>query len=777
MKLRDPKTWIVILTLIIVGVVFYKEFEKNSPGPLSAAHAQESRLMAGDGCSLCHGSGNTWTECLSCHAAVGKQIDAQKGLHGTLAPGSARACATCHGEHEGSSFNIAGPRAFEKSGIRDINKYDHAALGFKLAGKHSSLQCKDCHKTFDVAVIPKDQHRFGGLTQACESCHEDPHKGQMKSACSDCHEQLGPFKDLSTYVHILSFPLVGAHRTPGCLECHKKESTHAIEALAGKTPPPTSRTCVECHASPHRSAFVESVALGAAKPTGESCLLCHDPTHKTFVGTDAAMTSARHAATGFPLTPPHSQLKCDDCHRKDISNTDFKQRYPGRTLQSCEACHKDAHRGEFINNPAFAKTQCTDCHKTDAFKPSKFGVPEHAKTPFPLLGKHVQVDCLQCHKAEAVPAGTPPRFDAAQTACAQCHRDPHGGAFSEAPFESKGCEVCHKQDNFTQLQSTTFDHAKWTRFSLVGAHSKTTCDSCHPARTQPDANGRRFGFVKEKFPGNNNTCQGCHADPHRGSFLNGPNSARCENCHTQENFSVLAGGKFDHDKYTAFQLRGAHTKVACESCHVPGVKPDSTGRKFGFVADRFPGDAQRCDTCHKDPHLGAFDVPGRPTVHANKNGCERCHTQESFVESPQLTAFDHKLWTGWSLDGKHAQSACTACHIPSTVDPVRRTPSAARATTPAQGSQCASCHADVHAGQFAEKGATNCARCHDVSPAFAAARFDHQRDSRFKLDSTHTNLKCASCHVASQTVTGALAVRYRPLGTECVDCHKPPGTK
>ena len=58
-----------------------------------------------------------------------------------------------------------------------------------------------------------------------------------------------------------------------------------------------------------------------------------------------------------------------------------------------------------------------------------------------------------------------------------------------------------------------------------------------------------------------------------------------------------------------------------------------------------------------------------------------------------------------------------------------------------------------------------------VDTAFDELTFDHQRHSRFALDARHRRVPCAGCHRTVQTEFGP-AVRYKPLGTECKDCHR-----
>ena len=69
-------------------------------------------------------------------------------------------------------------------------------------------------------------------------------------------------------------------------------------------------------------------------------------------------------------------------------------------------------------------------------------------------------------------------------------------------------------------------------------------------------------------------------------------------------------------------------------------------------------------------------------------------------------------------------------------------------------------------------GRTDCARCHADAGALL---FDHQRDSRYALDASHEKLECAACHRPWPLPDGTTAIRYKPLGVECTDCHGPRG--
>ena len=100
-----------------------------------------------------------------------------------------------------------------------------------------------------------------------------------------------------------------------------------------------------------------------------------------------------------------------------------------------------------------------------------------------------------------------------------------------------------------------------------------------------------------------------------------------------------------------------------------------------------------------------------------------------------------------------------------------------RTWAPAAGPQCSDCHANPHAGQFEEDGKTACSSCHAGAASFSDLAFDHERDSRFALGEAHQPLTCSACHTPFVTDDGVEAVRYKPLGTECTDCHVVRGEK
>lgn len=786
MRLRDPKLWFGAVSLTLVLLVFFLDFGRTSPGPLSASHAAVAELADARGCDACHGG---WLDsmgdsCLGCHAEIQEQFDGRSGLHGEHltarmgADGAAR-CATCHGEHLGTELDPVGELAFTLAGFSGRATFDHGHVEFDLHGKHDGLACVECHLDAESAVLAAGQTRFLGLTSTCTGCHEDPHEGRFARGCETCHGQELPFAELESFEHGDSFPLRGAHGRAACSDCHVPDGPHSVEALAGHGAPPAARACLDCHDSPHTAGFTDAAGELLALSAGASCEGCHDAERGPFEHDIEAFEPRFHAASGFALEEPHANLDCGACHGGGPERG-FRARFPGRRADDCAACHDDPHGGQFQDALADARA-CVDCHGTRAFTPVNFGVQEHARTSFPLEESHASVACNACH----LPADDTRVFRGTARACDACHADPHeltlaaGPAAPVAMTGARGasCEDCHATSLFSEVDRAAFEHEAWTGFELDGAHAQVDCAACHPAKARPEHDGRTFGRAAEVFAGPLGRCATCHADAHLGAFDPGrlPAGAEpggCERCHVASSFAHGAAASFDHGAWTGFALAGAHARADCERCHGEGPAawggPVPATRSLGFVAGRDTAGGLACDVCHVDPHGGRFELGGS----GPRASCGRCHTEESFAEV-RSEVFDHGRETGHELLGRHAEASCVACHVPG-----RGASEGAVRLGRALGTRCASCHEDPHAGQFASGGRTSCADCHlEQAPAFTELDFDHGVDARFALDARHADLACSACHVPWPLADGREVVRYKPLGTECIDCHVHGGGK
>ena len=160
---------------------------------------------------------------------------------------------------------------------------------------------------------------------------------------------------------------------------------------------------------------------------------------------------------------------------------------------------------------------------------------------------------------------------------------------------------------------------------VTQAHVKQEqdCASCHDrtnARTQ------------------SSLCLDCHKETaadvrdHRGYHGRMPNAGagECRACHTEHkgrdaDIVQLSRAQFDH-RLTDFALEGAHSALACASCHKKG----ETWRKAPAA----------CIGCHKadDVHRGQFI-----------RSCAECHSSMTWTGG----RFDHDK-TEFKLTGAHA---------------------------------------------------------------------------------------------------------------------------
>ena len=587
-------------------------------------------------------------------------------------------------------------------------------------------------------------------------------------------------------------PLSKAHRSlegsGHCGTCHDPKLGLAADK------------CLSCH-----RLLATRVAAGKGlhgRADHRDCKICH----VDHQGLEAALVwwgkagrqSFDHATTGVALVGKHRSLKCEACHQSRLVHLSPEELKDGavsieRTYlglgTACTSCHVDEHRGQFKD------AACESCHGQDAWKPAA-GF-DHARTSFPLSGRHAAVACDKCHAT--LPGTTRRNFKSALGHdCVSCHKDPHRERLGS------DCARCHETGDWQTYATKQFDHER-TGYALVGKHTATDCAKCH---TTPAATGPAYATTASR------ECAGCHKDVHGGRY-----GAACATCHTPEAWKTGDRQRFDHDR-TSYPLRGRHAAVACAACHAPdrpaklrheacadchrdphqgqlaqrgdkgaceschgvdGFKPARfdlaehaltsyalTGAHLAVPCDachpplsrtggpgnsRFRYASTRCADCHRDPHQGDL------ARYVAEGGCESCHKTESW----RALNFDHGK-TRLALVAAHARTTCAECHKRIEVGTPRERVQFANLPL-----TCDGCHGDWHRGQFTPP---TCDRCH-LSEDLSAARFDHERDAAFHLAGAHAKLACAACHPAQKDGT-KLTIRYKPLAKDCKDCHKAP---
>lgn len=461
---------------------------------LAGAHAAPTLK-----CASCHQPGRKHRAaagtCNGCH----RKDDVHKGRLG-------EGCAECHSQERWKD-----------------TRFDHGKTRLALRNKHDGLKCASCHR----------DRLYKDTPVACVACHrkDDTHKARYGEKCESCHDDRG-WKP-STFSHDADtrYALRGKHRTAKCDSCHagnpyrERLSTDcfACHQKDDKHQDSLGRKCAECHTeqgwtvprfdhdktrfalrgkhvdteckSCHKSAVVKEAPM--------TCVGCHrkDDRHKGRFGEACGDCHGErnwkdsrfdHDRTRFPLAGKHRPAKCESCHL----DADFR-----KTPGDCLSCHRkdDKHAGTLGG-------LCADCHNDRGWKDNvRF---DHGRTRFPLLGRHLQVNCAKCHPT--------PKYREVKTQCVECHEreDVHKRRLGPR------CADCH---NARGWKLWDFDHDRSTRFVLDGKHKPLRCEACHsnPVRDKPT------------LP---TACVSCHRvdDTHDGAF--GP---LCESCHVTSSFRQI----------------------------------------------------------------------------------------------------------------------------------------------------------------------------------------------------------------------------------------------
>jgi hypothetical protein len=458
------------------------------------------------------------------------------------------------------------------------------------------------------------------------------------------------------------------------------------------------------------------------------------------------------------VTAPHAKFEsdCSACHKA------FSRE---RQNSLCIDCHQEVGvdqlkiTGFHGLNPEANAADCSVCHTEhigrDAsiinFDQSSFN---HDFSDFPLLDKHNEVECADCHQPDEL-------FRAAPLQCVACHRedDVHEGGLGE------DCASCHAPKGWEVVE---FEHEAETGFALSGGHADAVCSDCH---------------AEQKFADTDSQCVACHRDDDEHEGLRGDD---CVACHSVSSWD---DSSFDHRRKTEFPLLGAHATTTCEQCHVDGtvdVQLETTCIACHRADDEHDGLlGEDCAECHDEidwadnrfrhdtftefPLLGGHSPLGCQSCHAKPvhesnpgNTCIDCHAEDDPHAGQQGEAcadchnetdwtkdvrFDHDF-TPFPLIGNHKTAECSACHETSQFQDAP--------------TDCVDCHQDedVHKGGLGP----DCGSCH--SPIdWGRWRFDHLADTSFALDGEHAGLRCTECHRTPPR-------QGQTTSSRCIDCHR-----
>lgn len=642
-------------------------------------------------------------------------------VHGQTSPHGKEFKIDCGQCHTSQSWKV---------NTADI-QFNHSNTIFKLVGQHTVINCRECHKSLTF----KDERRN------CIECHTDLHNQTLGKNCERCHTQVAWIISDVTSIHQQTrFPLLGAHRTVSCRECHTSASVYQFETLGIdcvnchkedylQTTTPNhvagrySIDCLECHSENSTSwntglishdffPLTGGHAIGCGlchltkkyEKISAACNICHNkqftaaqlPRHfeagiplkcETCHSINAWKPSTfEHLAAGYELKDSHkSVVQCSDCHKGNLTTAS----------QGCISCHKV----QYDNAPDHKKfnynVDCSRCHSQKNWIENSFN---HASTNYPLTGAHKTAKCGSCHLTTLI--GTP-------TVCSSCHLMVYTNAQVPGHVAAgipKDCASCHTTNAW---KPSSFKHIT-TGFELKGAHSNIVqCSFCH----------------KGNVTSAPQICIGCHQaqyDVAPGHKQNGF-AIDCTKCHSQNNWLATS---FDHTT-TLFPLTGAHSKVLCSACHVNGYINTPTV----------------CQSCHL-PVYNSSQLPGHVAAGIPKD-CATCHTSATWKPS----SFNHTA-TGFELKGAHKSVVqCSDCHKGSLTTTVQT---------------CISCHQpqfDTALNHKPQSYPADCTLCHTQNN-WIENIFNHATTS-FPLTGAHTTALCAKCHT-----TG-----LKGTPTACYSCH------
>jgi hypothetical protein len=543
-----------------------------------------------------------------------------------------------------------------------------------------------------------------------------------------------------------------------CLKCHGPGSGAMNEH------------CLECHQAVD---WLVGRGRGLHGRLGDrECASCH----AEHLGLDFALIQWEpgepaqfdHQRAGWPLDGRHGIVKCKECHKPEFQKSPAPA--PKRSSRaeswlglepSCLSCHEDHHRTAL-------GPDCARCHDQQAWKPAPNF--DHARTSYPLTGKHTAVQCDKCHLAQRLELERDsrgrkiPRYKPLEVGeCSACHEDPHRGQLGA------GCAKCHVTDGFQIVDSRRFDHDR-TRYPLRGAHARLECRQCHDPRT---AWGKKPEFAR---------CDSCHRDEHAGKATLAGRVVDCEACHEVAGFRPSTYTSEQHAA-SAYPLEGKHSAVKCDACHVKrpaGVMPSTLGPAGVLLRPTH----ERCLSCHEDAHGGQL---------ARSEGggaCEPCHTVQGFAPS-SYTARQHAELE-MALNGRHLEIVCKNCHGTKR----KGLPAFADAATLGNGktkfaleTRCVSCHFDPHDGRLDASANPSdrdpCERCHDAV-SFRPSTVDIAAHAlyRFPLDGGHRSVPCNTCHEELDTARAGstlllgrviqVSLPFEDKHELCTDCHENP---
>lgn len=638
--------------------------------------------------------------------------------------------------------------------------FNHSTTKYPLVGQHAKVDCRNCH----TSLV------FSKAGNECMSCHSDVHEQTVGFECERCHTPNSWMVPDIVDIHRRSrFPLLGAHVTADCQQCHPAAYYNPSASYLSFAP--LGVECYDCHQADYESTTSPN---HVANNYSTNCSECHD-----MNAFDWSSSNVNH--NFFPLNGGHaidcnqchtdgnySQLptNCDYCHQADYAGAsnpnhidlgfpldcslchtlnpgwkpaDYKDHdaqyfpiYSGShngAWNSCTDCHQNPsnyaeftcischehnqgetdNKHEEVGGYVYNSQACYECHPTGSGEDSF----NHNLSGFPLTGAHLTTDCMDCHASGY--SGTP-------TACDDCHDQQYIQTTNPNHFATSintECQTCHTTDPGWKPALLPNHNDYWV---LNGAHASNAsdCFACH----------------KDDYNNTPNTCVGCHQEDYNQT-TNPPHtstgfSTDCATCHTE---TAWTPATFDHDGQYFPIYSGKHNGQwnTCADCH-------TNAANYNLFS---------CTDCH-DHNQAATDEEhnGVGGYIYNSQACYECHPTGDATGS-----FNHNTGA-FPLTGAHITTPCIDCHI-----------NGYSGTT----TICSDCHiTDYNQSTNPNHAGIGipiaCETCHTTNPGWQPATFPIH-NNYWALQGAHAGIgnDCDICHNGNYTTTP----------NTCFGCHEP----
>ena len=261
--------------------------------------------------------------------------------------------------------------------------FNHNTTKFPLDGQHQAVNCRMCHNSLE----------FSKAETECISCHTDMHNQTVGPDCARCHTPNSWIVNNITEMHQRSrFPLVGAHVTADCYDCHTNASASLLNFG------PLGVECIDCHQTDYDATTNPNHVQGGFST---NCTECHNMTAFSWTG-----AGINH--NFFPLTAGH---EINDCSNVILRWKLFKHLSGMYFLPSVKL--QWYHKSQSYTVPVFQQPVLIAIPQTRDGNLQNTG--NMMQNPFPFIQENTTGtwnNCTECHTNPA---------NYAQFTCIDCH--------------------------------------------------------------------------------------------------------------------------------------------------------------------------------------------------------------------------------------------------------------------------------------------------------------------------------------------------------------------